>query len=120
MMLEFPFAAAVPCGFEHEEHFEVRPYVWIGEALSRTPTHYDYFNNVYLQVYGRKTFYLAPPALHQGLRIRSALHPAHRSTELQLSRAHALSYAGLFLVRVCVRVCACACVCACVCMCAFA
>ncbi|EGD83505.1 hypothetical protein PTSG_04113 [Salpingoeca rosetta] len=91
---DFPFAAAVPCGLEHEDHFEVRPYVWIAERGARTPTHYDVFNNVYFQVYGNKTFLLAPPSTHKQLKLQSALHPAHRSAQRQLSRIHMNFYTG--------------------------
>lgn len=44
--------------------------------------HYDMYTNSYVQLRGRKTFYLSPPESHDLLHLRPALHPAHRSSQL--------------------------------------
>lgn len=51
--------------------------------------HYDYYNNWYHQVSGRKHFLLLSPHNHRHLQLYPALHPAHRSSQktlLPLSR----------------------------------
>lgn len=49
-----------------------------------TPCHYDYFQNFYHQIHGRKRFLIFPPELHVELDLYPALHPAHRSAQVTL------------------------------------
>lgn len=90
LMHDVPFSQAVPCAFEQEGHFEIRPYVWISESGTKTSSHYDYFDSIYMQIYGTKTVWLAPPRVLGKLHLQSALHPAHRSLQNQLSTLYIL------------------------------
>jgi ribosomal protein L16 Arg81 hydroxylase len=56
---------------------------WSG---SRTPCHYDMFQNFYQQVIGRKRFLLIAPSAHAKLALYPAIHPAHRSAQLRVRK----------------------------------
>jgi len=64
--------------------FEVRPYVWMGQQNVVTPCHYDYFNNFFHMIEGSKHFMLFPPSAHSDLELHPSIHPAHRSSQLEL------------------------------------
>eukprot|EP00045_Choanoeca_perplexa_P014864 m.177608 g.177608 ORF g.177608 m.177608 type:complete len:292 (+) comp16822_c0_seq9:3570-4445(+) len=53
--------------------------------------HYDNHHNVYVMISGRKTFHLLSAEWHTKLGLRSALHPAHRSTRINLDTLQELS-----------------------------
>ena len=59
-----------------------RRYVWLGQRGVRTPLHYDYYNNIYLQILGKKRFLILPPSHHNDVNLYPSLHPAHRSSQI--------------------------------------
>ena len=58
--------------------------VWIGEKGVIAPCHYDGYHNVYVQIRGTKTFYLAPPTAHKFLRPFPFVHPSHAQCQERL------------------------------------
>ena len=55
---------------------------WIGTEGCETQAHYDQEHNFFVQLYGRKTFYLWPPDAHEELRLFPTRHPRHRQSSL--------------------------------------
>jgi len=55
-------------------------HVWWGPPGVRSAPHYDMSQNFYAQVFGEKTFYLAPPSANQKWRMFPYHHPAARHT----------------------------------------
>eukprot|EP00038_Savillea_parva_P009978 m.187074 g.187074 ORF g.187074 m.187074 type:complete len:539 (+) comp16971_c0_seq1:287-1903(+) len=78
--LPLPGIAPDPPG---DDPIEVKPYVWLAQEGVRTPLHYDYYANYYLQVQGQKRFLLLPPSHHVNLLLRPSVHPAHRSSQVE-------------------------------------
>jgi ribosomal protein L16 Arg81 hydroxylase len=78
---ELPLEGIVPQP-EGDTVIEVKPYVWLGQRGVRTPLHYDYYSNLYLQIVGRKRFVILPPSHHVGVDLYPSLHPAHRSSQI--------------------------------------
>ena len=59
-----------------------RVFVWAGSANASAPFHYDTSHNCYAQIYGRKRFYLLPPADHEKLYLHSVHHPSDRQSQV--------------------------------------
>lgn len=53
-----------------------------------TPCHYDGYHNFFVQVYGQKTFLLAPPSSWQQLQPFPFLHPSHGQCQRTLLSQH--------------------------------
>jgi hypothetical protein len=61
--------------------------VWIGKGGVAAPAHYDDVHNVYVQLFGKKTFTILPHDSIKGLCVCGRLHPhARQSRYLNLSR----------------------------------
>lgn len=54
--------------------------IWIGSKGVTTRLHYDIPNNLFVQIKGRKTFYIYPPSLN--LKFYPYLHPAARKSRI--------------------------------------
>lgn len=77
-------------GEPQEDRFTL-PYLWMGASGAVTPTHYDNYHNMYVQVQGRKTFILFPPSAFDLFKLYPSLHPAHRSAQVLLQQASGTS-----------------------------
>lgn len=67
-----------------ERPFEGEPFVstWIGGKGSTTQAHYDVLDNVFLQMYGSKTFYIWPPSAVHALHVYPDAHPRARKSQI--------------------------------------
>eukprot|EP00053_Salpingoeca_punica_P009790 m.88140 g.88140 ORF g.88140 m.88140 type:complete len:406 (-) comp15167_c0_seq1:63-1280(-) len=66
------------------DHLFRQTHVWVSPPNTTTPCHFDLFHNFYVQLAGRKRFLLFPPAQWQQLYLYPLLHPAGRSTQVDL------------------------------------
>eukprot|EP00039_Didymoeca_costata_P004501 m.73655 g.73655 ORF g.73655 m.73655 type:complete len:502 (-) comp12429_c0_seq3:96-1601(-) len=60
--------------------------VWLGSTGVLTHCHYDGYHNFYVQVYGRKRFWLFSPSQESLLHPYSYLHPCHAQCQVNLSQ----------------------------------
>jgi len=62
--------------------------VWFGSKGSTAAIHHDPFENFFVQIYGRKRFYLFPPSESSNLALHPKTHPKNRQSQVNLN-AHA-------------------------------
>ena len=55
--LRFPYILPV------HDHLQVIENIWIGNSKSKTPFHFDRYDNLFVQLTGKKKFYLCPQSL---------------------------------------------------------
>ena len=58
--------------------------LWMGQKNVLAPCHYDGYHNIYVQIRGRKTFYMVPPTAHALLKPFPFLHPSHAQCQRRL------------------------------------
>ena len=68
---------------------------WFGTAPHTTPTHYDESHNCYVQVHGRKRFFLAPPSAAAHLRLYPTLHAYPRQSQVNPIQGTTVDVTGL-------------------------
>ncbi|KAL1528792.1 hypothetical protein AB1Y20_010117 [Prymnesium parvum] len=71
-----PFAVAEVAGSD------IDPIVWLGTAHVITQAHYDTSHNFFIQLVGRKRFWVWPPSSYNALRIFPSRHSLHRQSSL--------------------------------------
>jgi hypothetical protein len=59
--------------------------IWMGHFAVTAPCHYDSYHNVYVQIRGKKTFYLASPISRNILRQYPFIHPSHAQCQVRLN-----------------------------------
>ncbi|EGD77387.1 hypothetical protein PTSG_12738 [Salpingoeca rosetta] len=59
--------------------------LWLGQAGVRAHCHFDGYHNFYLQIEGRKTFYMFPPDAVAHLGVYPFLHPQHAQARANLT-----------------------------------
>ena len=60
--------------------------VWLGPPNVIAHCHYDGYHNFYVQLHGRKRFWLAPPSAWPWLQPAPFLHPGHAQCQVNLSK----------------------------------
>ena len=63
--------------------------IWMGQQGVIAPCHYDSYHNVYVQVYGQKTFFIASPTAKHILKPYPFVHPSHAQCQLRLNAERA-------------------------------
>eukprot|EP00041_Stephanoeca_diplocostata_P029537 m.874700 g.874700 ORF g.874700 m.874700 type:complete len:515 (-) comp23577_c0_seq4:143-1687(-) len=58
-------------------------FLWAGTAGSTAPFHYDTSHNCYVQLYGRKRFFLLPPSQHAKMYVNPVSHPSDRQSQVE-------------------------------------
>jgi len=70
-------------------------YLWLSSGGVVTHTHCDMDHNLFIQIYGNKTFYLRPPHSFSDLRLFPRIHPLwHKSQQLNTDDAATASSDG--------------------------
>lgn len=57
---------------------------WIGTKGVTSSTHYDNYNNFFVQIYGEKRFLLAAPTSWRALPLYPSFHPSYRQSQIDL------------------------------------
>lgn len=57
--------------------------IWIGGKGVVTNTHFDAYENVYLQIKGRKQFLLSPPTDYYKMAVYPRMHPSDRQSRIE-------------------------------------
>merc|ERR1740133_280815 len=61
------------------------PHLWFGSSSVRSELHYDNVHNIYVQVLGKKTFYLSPvngSSQYSQFYMYPRMHPSHRHSQI--------------------------------------
>ena len=69
--------------------------VWMGHNAVVAPCHYDSYHNVYAQIRGTKTFYMAPPTARTILKPYPFVHPSHAQCQVRLTPSLLQNNGGL-------------------------
>jgi len=56
--------------------------IWIGGSGVTAQTHYDSPHNLYVQIYGHKTFILSPPRISSKIYLYPSRHPSYRQSQV--------------------------------------
>ena len=68
--------------------------VWMGHNAVVAPCHYDSYHNVYAQIRGSKTFYMAPPTARTILKPYPFVHPSHAQCQVRLTPPFNAAFLG--------------------------
>ena len=84
---ELPWIQQLQDGLDNRDGFQVSKHtqLWLAQPGVATHTHYDVFNNFYMQLKGTKQFFLSPPSARQRLQAFPGTHQQARQSQLNFS-----------------------------------
>lgn len=84
---ELPWIQQLQDSLDNGDGFQVSKHtqLWLAQPGVATHTHYDVFNNFYMQLKGTKQFFLAPPSARQRLQAFPGTHQQARQSQLNFS-----------------------------------